>query len=74
MPVSADHLTRFSSVVVSGAVMRIARGSASGTGDALSRGTREFLDRTPVISLGKPFTLEEVRRAVRWALGNIDPG
>ena len=38
------------------------------TGDALGQETSEFLDKTGVPTLSKPFTLEEVRRAVRLAL------
>ncbi len=38
------------------------------TGDALGQETSEFLDKTGVPTLSKPFALEEVRRAVRLAL------
>ena len=39
------------------------------TGDSLAQATREFLAEAGVPSLGKPFTLEEVRRVVAQALG-----
>jgi PAS domain S-box-containing protein len=35
------------------------------TGDVLSPEAKDFLERTPVTSLSKPFTPEEVRRAIR---------
>ena len=43
------------------------------TGDVLSPETREFLERTGVPRLSKPFVLDEVRRAVQQAL-RAEPG
>jgi CheY-like chemotaxis protein len=39
------------------------------TGDALNPETRAFLEETGAPSFGKPFSLEDVRRAMRRALG-----
>jgi hypothetical protein len=38
------------------------------TGDTLSAGTREFLERTGAPSLNKPFSLDEVRRVIQRTL------
>ena len=39
------------------------------TGDALTAKTREFIEEARVVSLAKPFALDEMRRAIRQVLG-----
>ena len=44
------------------------------TGDTMNPATREFIERTGIPSLSKPFTVEEVRRALRGLLARVgDP-
>jgi CheY-like chemotaxis protein len=38
------------------------------TGDVLSADTRALIERTGLPTLGKPFTVDQVRRAVRQGL------
>jgi CheY-like chemotaxis protein len=42
------------------------------TGDTLAPGTRQFLDETGVPQMAKPFSIEDVRRAVGNALDRLD--
>ncbi len=39
------------------------------TGDAMTTKTREFIEEARVVSLAKPFALDEMRRAIRQVLG-----
>jgi two-component system NtrC family sensor kinase len=39
------------------------------TGDAMTKGTREFIESARVVSLAKPFALDEMRRVIRQVLG-----
>ncbi|MBI3108667.1 MAG: response regulator, partial [Candidatus Rokubacteria bacterium] len=40
------------------------------TGDALTAKTREFIEEARVVSLAKPFPLDEMRRVIRQVLGD----
>jgi PAS domain S-box-containing protein len=44
------------------------------TGDTMSAETREFLERTGAVSLGKPFLVTKVMQAIQRALGGHPPG
>jgi two-component system NtrC family sensor kinase len=44
------------------------------TGDTMSVETREFLERTGAVSLGKPFLVTKVMQAIQRALGGHPPG
>jgi hypothetical protein len=39
------------------------------TGDAMSAQTREFIESARLVSLAKPFALDEMRRVLRQVLG-----
>ena len=43
------------------------------TGDTLNTETREFLERTGAVSLGKPFFVTKVMQAIQRALGGRPP-
>ena len=43
------------------------------TGDTMNAETREFLERTGAVSLGKPFLVAKVMQAIQRALGGRPP-
>lgn len=40
------------------------------TGDAMSAQTREFIESARLVSLAKPFTLDDMRRVIRQVPGD----